>query len=213
MARSKRDLFCFFSGFAHQDTQVIEFKKDPKNGLALITCLNNSKHTLLAGNYIQLDGVLFEITETKVPYFKACSTLELIKDTSINAVKVGDKLTLGVVAEKDLSHDRLWMLQPSALGQVTYKSYSTAEGHEHTLKLDFEAPKNLAPLIQEDHHLGLAGSSLTAKHVLTETNLVKFSIYCGRETRENSQFNENLQPDTQVNITESAEVVDTKCAF
>ncbi|MGQ3889066.1 hypothetical protein ACQUW5_08545 [Legionella sp. CNM-1927-20] len=78
--------------------------------------------------------------------------------------------------------------------------------HQHTLKLDFEASTDLAPIIQEEHHLGLAGSSLTAREVVKENNLVKFSIYCGRETQESTQFNATLKPDTQVNITEPAKI-------
>lgn len=58
--------------------------------------------------------------------------------------------------------------------------YSVLEGHEHTLKMDFEASAEMAPLIHEDCHLGLAGSSLTARKVVADSLLIKFSIYCGR---------------------------------
>ena len=100
----------------------------------------------------------------------------------------------------------MWMLQPSALGEVTYRGYSVLDGHEHTLKMDFEAPAEMAPLIHEDCHLGLAGSSLTARKVVTDSHLIKFSIYCGRETREHSQFNQDLLPGTRVNITQPGEI-------
>ncbi|MBA2656760.1 MAG: hypothetical protein H0U70_07205 [Tatlockia sp.] len=50
--------------------------------------------------------------------------------------------------------------------------------HQHTLKLDFEAPIEFSTVIQPDHHMGLAGSSLTAKEISHENNWIKFSIYC-----------------------------------
>ncbi|KTD57393.1 hypothetical protein Lsan_2576 [Legionella santicrucis] len=112
---------------------------------------------------------------------------------------------------KDLSHDRLWMLQPSAMSQVTYLNCSVLNGHEHTLKLDFEAPLDLASVIHQDCHLGLAGSSLTAREVSRESHLIKFSIYCGRETRDTSNFNQNLKPGTRINITEAGEIEDRSC--
>jgi hypothetical protein len=64
----------------------------------------------------------------------------------------------------------------------------------------------MAPLIQEDCHLGLAGSSLTARKVVADGHLIKFSIFCGWETRVQSQFNQNLSPGTRVNITQPAEI-------
>lgn len=213
MSKSKNELFCFFSGYAHQNVEVIQCDENTELKITMLTCKNHGKHKLFKGNYIQLDGVLFELVEINESYFKACSTFEMIKDTSIERVKSGNKLALGILAENDLSHECLWMLQPSALGQVTYKNYSLLEGHEHTLKLDFEAPVEFSPVIQPDHHLGLAGSSLTAKQISQESNLIKFSIYCGQETRENSQFNQNLMPGTQVNITESAAIEDRTCKF
>lgn len=206
MPRSNDKLFCFFSGFAHRDIELLDFQNDFDRGVVLLECKNQGEHTLLTGNYIQLNGVLFEVVETFGASFKASSTIELVDNTSIKRAKSGDKLTLGILAEKDLAHDCMWMLQPSALGEVTYNGYSVLEGHEHTLKMDFEASAEMAPLIQEDCHLGLAGSSLTVHKVVADSHLIKFSIYCGRETREKSQFNQDLPPGTRVNITEPAEI-------
>ncbi|WP_238552797.1 hypothetical protein, partial [Legionella oakridgensis] len=211
MPRSNDDLFCFFSGFAHQDIEVHEYQEHLETKTVILTCHNLGKHSLSKDDYIQLDGVLFQVIETNGSYFKACSTFELVNDTSIKNLSPGSKLTLGILAEKDISHEQLWMLQPSALSQVTYLSCSVLHGHEHTLKLDFEAPPNLASVIHQDCHLGLAGSSLTARDVSKESHLIKFSIYCGRETREKSQFNQTLKPGTRINITEPAEIEDRTC--
>jgi hypothetical protein len=41
---------------------------------------------------------------------KASSTIELVDNTSIKRAKSGDKLALGILAEKDLAHDCMWML-------------------------------------------------------------------------------------------------------
>lgn len=204
MPRTHDELFCFFSGFAHRNIELLDYQNDFEQGVVLLSCKNQSGHSLLIGDYIQLDGVLFEVVETVGSSFKVSSTIELVNDTSIKRAKAGDKLTLGILAEKDLAHKCMWMLQPSALGEVTYNGYSVLEGHEHTLKLDFEASPDKAHLIQENYHLGLAGSSLTAKEVMTDSHLIKFSIYCGRETRAKSPFNQDLPLGTKVNITEAA---------
>ena len=208
MPRSNDDLFCFFSGFAHQDVIVDGYQEDRELKIVILTCRNISHHQLSSDDYIQLDGVLFQIIENSSSYFKACSTFELVNDTSVRNIDLGSRLTLGILAEKDLSHERLWMLQPSVLSQVTYLNCSELDGHEHTLKLNFEASASLASVIHQDCHLGLAGSSLTAREVSSDSHLIKFSIYCGRETREKSQFNQSLRPGTRVNITESAEIED-----
>lgn len=211
MAKSKNDLFCFFSGFAHQDIEVHDYLENIELKTILLTCRNTGKHVLSKDDYIQLDGVLFQIIETSGSCFKACSTFELANNTSIKNINTGSKLTLGILAEKDIAHDRLWMLQPSALSQVRYLNCSVLDGHEYTLKLDFEAPLELASVIHQDCHLGLAGSSLTAREVSSDSHLIKFSIYCGRETREKSQFNEYLKPGVRVNITEPGEIEDRTC--
>lgn len=212
MQRSNENLFCFFSGFADRNIEIFDYQNDIEGGLVLLSCKYQGELSLTTGDYIQLDGVLFKIIENISSTFKASSTIELINNTSIERAKAGDKLTLGILAKKDLTHSLMWMLQPSALGEVTYNGYSIQEGHEQTLKLDFEASLDKTHLIQEDCHLGLAGSSLTAKEVITSSHLIKFSIYCGRETREKSKFNQDLPLGTSVNITEAASFVEITSA-
>lgn len=208
MQRKNEKLFCFFSGYAHRDITLVARDEDHIHGTVILSCKNNGMHySLYKGEYIQLDGVLFEIIDVNGSDFKASSTAELVNTTSLNHAKSGDLLTLSVLAEIDLLHDWQWMLHPSICGLVTYKNYSVQKGHEHTLKLDFEASIEFDSIIKEDCHIGLAGSSLTAREVKPENHLLKFSIYCGRETRENSQFNQDLQPNTQVNLTAPAEIV------
>lgn len=212
MQRSNDNLFCFFSGYTHRNIELIDYQYDFERGLVLLSCKNQSENSLSTDDYIQLDGVLFEVVETLDSCFKASSTIELINNTSIKRSKAGDKLTLGILAEKDLRHKLMWMLQPTALGEVTYNGYSIQEGHEHTLKLDFNATLDKTFLIQENCHIGLAGTSLTAKEVVMDSHLLKFSIYCGRETRERTQFNQDLPLGTGVNITESASFVEITSA-
>lgn len=199
-------LFCFFSGFAQRNIELRKYQNDVERGVVLLSCKNHSEHFLWVGDYIQLDGVLFEIVETFGSFFKASSTINLIENTSIEKACPGDILTLGILAEKDVTHDCMWMLQPSASSKVTYNNYSVLENHEHTLKLDFEALTDKTPFLQEGCHLGLAGSSLTAREVVKESHLTKFSIYCGKETREKSQFNQDLPQGISINLTEPAEI-------
>ncbi len=204
MPGSNANLFCFFSGFAHRVIDLLNYRNDFDRGLVFLDCYDRGEHDFSVGDYIQLNGVLFEVVETSGSYFTGSSTMELLNNTSINRAKPGDRLTLGILADKDLAHDQMWMLHPSASGEVTYKDYSVLDGHEHMLKLDFEAPIEMASLIQDGCHLGLSGSSLTARDVVMDGPLIKFSIYCGRETREQTQFNQDLRPGTRVNITEPA---------
>jgi riboflavin synthase alpha subunit len=209
MQRNDEKLFCFFSGYAHKDITLLGCEENLNQATMILSCENNSKeYRLFPGEYIQLNGVLFEVIETESNHFKASTTMELFNNTSLRNNAAGDELNLGVLAEFDLLHTQLWMLQATSCGLVTYKKYSVQDGHEHTLKLDFEAAKEFDPIIKEDCHIGLAGCSLTVKEVKSESNLLKFSIYCGRETREHTQFNQNLPANTQVNLTAAAEVVD-----
>jgi len=46
----------------------------------------------------------------------------------------------------------------------------------------------------------------TARSVVKNNHLINFSIYCGRETREQSHFNQHLPLQTRVNITEPSEI-------
>lgn len=211
MTISKHDLFCFFSGFSIQDVELHDYEVNLDRGLIILSCHNMSNYFLCKDDYIQLDGVLFQIMETSGAFFRASTTIELAENTSIMSLSVGSRLNLGVLAEKDLAHERLWMLQPSALGQASFLKSSVQDGHEYTLKLEFEASLELSSMIHQDSHLGLAGTSLTARDVLKEDGLIKFSIYCGRETREKTQFNERLPSGTQVNISEAAAIVDRTC--
>lgn len=127
MLRTHGELFCFFSGFSHRNIELLDYQNDVEQGVVLLSCHNQSEHLLLMGDYIQLDGVLFEVIETVGSSFKASSTLDLVNDTSIKRAKAGDKLALGILAEKDLAHHCMWMLQPTAIGEVTYNGYSALE--------------------------------------------------------------------------------------
>lgn len=197
------NLFCFFSGFVHQDVEVTTIQRDVEKGLVIVQCQNNGNKLIQENDYIQLQGVLFQVTETYDVYFTASSTVELLEQTTLSQIKIGDKLSLGILAENDRSHSALWMLQPSAARKAVYKGYSVLETHEHTLKLDFEASTECASSIQDNQHLGLDGASLTAREVKLE-DMLKFSIYCGRETREKTAFNSDLSIGTEINLTEAA---------
>jgi len=203
------DSFCFFSGFAERVIELIEATEDLTLKIITLRCVNQGKYALIAGDYIQLDGVLFQVkhstqaTAKKVAIFTAMTTFELADETSIKTASPGKKLALGILADHDFEHLNLWTLQPSAKQVVTYQKHSVLAGHTHTLKLDFTAPLSLSGLIQENRHLGLSGSSLTAREVSYSETQVFFSIYCGRETREKSEFNSRLAPGTEINLTEA----------
>ena len=61
MAKNKDDLFCFFSGFAHQDIEIYDYQENSALGIIILTCRNRSKHVLTEEDYIQLDRILFQV--------------------------------------------------------------------------------------------------------------------------------------------------------
>ena len=205
MLRQDKKLFCYFSGYTELSVSLHQHVFNTST--LLVTGNHNQTHQLKVGEHIQLDGVLFEVTASNHPLFSASTTIAMLENTKFEHVPFQGKLNLGILTMFDEMHDQCWMLQPSASYTVTYKGYSSLEDHTHTIKLNFEAPLKLAELITENQHLGLDGASLTAREVKKETNLLKFSIYAGRDTREKSRFNETLPLDTLVNFTAPAAIV------
>ena len=61
MPRSNDNLFCFFSGFAHRDIELLDYQNNFERGVVLLDCKNQGEHRLLTGDYIQLNGALFEV--------------------------------------------------------------------------------------------------------------------------------------------------------
>ncbi len=203
----KQDLFCYFSGYSHGIIEITSVTQDDEKATIELTCYNRGEYKLSENEYIQLDGVPFQITSCWNQLFTATTTIELVKDTSLAQPKNGDMLNLGILAENDFTHTMLWMLQPSTKGIVVYTGWSNIKGHQHTLQLDFKAPEQLEDVIKGNIHLGLNGASLTAQNVTKEDGWTKFSIFCGQETREKTKFNERLPCNSKINLTEGAAVI------
>ena len=201
MLNRNKTLFCYFSGYASNDVELTGYQYNGNNGTLTIDCINQGSHIIKAGDYIQLNGVLFEVTKKTNGSFSALTTYKLLDHAVFNPTALSTKLTLGVLTEWDAPHNCFWMLQPSVSGVVVYRGYSLLDGHEYTLKLNFEASSKFADAINENQHVGLAGVSLTAKEVTKTSHLVKFSIYCGKDTRDKTNINQLLPLDTFVNFT------------
>ena len=206
IGRDKK-LFCYFSGYAQLNVTLTQYHFNTITRTLGVEGENESQHRLREGEHIQLKGVLFVVTSTQQSSFKASTTFELLNPSATMPITTGEKYSLGILAEYDETHNDLWMLQPSVSGVVAYRGCSVLDGHEHTLKLNFEAPLLFDEAIQDGKHIGLEGSSLTVQEVKRESDLIKFSIYCGRETREKTRFNEKLPKDTLINFNEPAAVV------
>lgn len=196
----KQQLFCQFTGYSKGQLKILGISHDADNGthrfeLRMTRFLYIRRH-----DNIQLDGVLACVTHIDKYTLTACTTDELIEMTSLSTVKVGDSVNVGLSAMNDLLENSHYLLEASVMGSVELVSSHLQEGHEHTWQLNFKA-LNLDSEIANDQHLGLAGVSLTAKNVTHLANLTTFSIFCGKQTREQTQFNETMTVGTRVNFT------------
>ena len=196
-----KDLFCFFSGYTKNCLTVLKTCQREKLGVIEITLRRLNKDLFSVDEYIQLNGVLCQIIAVSNSELTVSTTSELASNTSLENIAPEQKVSLGRLANQDRDHTDLYTLQPSANGQAEFLGGSVAPGHEHTLKLDFKCPSTLS-FVQEGKYLGLSGSSLTAMNVAIIGKMIKFSIFCGKETREQTHFNRDLAVGTRVNITE-----------
>jgi len=203
----KPSLFCFFSGYSHQDAEILS-REDNEETITL-KCLNLGENQVNINNYIQLDGIIFLITNTDDTTFTAVTTLDLIENTTMKNKNRGDLLMLGIEIEKDLNHSEFWSLHPSASGQVTYCSQNTQPSHRHTLEFHFTAEERLGSTIKDNVHIGLNGASLTARNVRIDNGLVYFSIFVGRDAREHSSLNDSLEAGTRFNLNSPGEVLNS----
>ncbi len=192
--------FCFFSGFTKGMVEVKEIKKDDDLKIFHIVLSIpenlNKKHS----RYIQLDGVLCEILYQEKNIMIVSTTFELVENTSLKNIKIRNSVSLGVLAESEPIENQGYLLHPSAGSFAKLTNISLLAGHKHTLKLDFEYFGNPEDL-QENKHIGMAGSSLTVQNVSHGNGLSRFSIYAGKQTQENTCFNRGMPVDQIVNVT------------
>lgn len=197
-SEDKDNLFCFFSGYTNNSNRVISIKKNDRLGIVEISLNIHNQETFLIGEYIQLNGVICEVIAYNEKNITVSTTRELLSNTSLENITLGSKLNLGRLAEKEKDKKELYTLHPAPFGKAIFYKSSILANHQHTLKLDFICSDEHE--IKEDNYIGLLGSSLTPKDVLNKNGKILFSIYCGKETRENTNFNGNLDIGTEVDI-------------
>ena len=155
----------------------------PLQETLVITCRTTEK-LCDVGEYIQLDGVLFEIISSSENKFEASTTLNLIEHTTITEHR--QKMVIGRLI-KDTPVEKSWPLCATSIGQITCVKVETIVGHR-TLKAVFEADLKYRSIIREDHHIGISGCSLTVKELFVDDVCIRFSIYCGKQTQEVLSF-------------------------
>jgi riboflavin synthase alpha subunit len=192
-------LFCYFVGLTRGmvTIEAMSTHLDSKIHEYTLTLPQNIK--LPASSYIQLNGVLFEVTDRNPGELKASTTFELMQGTNLVDADIGNQLSIGVLAMYEPPEFYPYLIHPSANTTATVLSWGTQPGHKHALKIDFECDASIP--LKDDKHLSLNGSTLLAREVRRESGLQYFSIYAGRQTRENTIFNETIPSGTRVNIT------------
>lgn len=196
----KQQMFCHFTGYSKGQFKILDITRDMEKGVCSFLLRYTSLIEFKQHDNIQLDGVLACITKVNKYTITVCTTDELIASTSLSAVKKDDLVNIGLSAMNEVLENTHYLLEASVMGSVELVSSHQQEGHEYTWQLNFKA-LNLHGEIANDQHLGLAGVSLTAKNVSHQANLTRFSIFCGRQTREQTQFNESMAVGTRINFT------------
>ncbi len=197
----RNKMFSYFSGYTKGQVTLSDVKTNSTRGVCYFQFDKPQRATdLKIHDNIQLDGVLACITEINEKSIIACTTIELLANTTLSSAQPGNVVNFGLNAMSEPEENTHYLLEASALGIVKLVSTHLQAGHDHTLQLNFEASATLNDII-EGQHLGLAGSSVTAQNVLHENNHTKFSIFSGRQTRELTQFNEKLAIGTEINLT------------
>lgn len=193
--------FCQFTGYTKGLIELTAIHHDEEKGIYEYTlATNNLTENLQLHSNIQLNGVLGCIVKVDPTQIVVSTADELVMASGLSHVQLGDHLSLGLNAMMEPLENSHYLLDASATKIVELSSAHVQPGHEHTYQLNFTASERLDE-IQEDKHIGLNGSSLTAKNVKHDNNITTFSIFCGRATRETSQFNEQMAIGAKVNYT------------
>ncbi|HEU5280417.1 MAG TPA: hypothetical protein VFU82_00315 [Gammaproteobacteria bacterium] len=192
-------LFCYFVGLTRGMVTIETMTTYSDLKIQAYTLTLSEGMTLPESPYIQLNGVLFEVTSREPGQLKASTTFELMRGTNIQEADLGHQLSLGVLARYESPEYYPYLVHPSANTTARVLSCGIQPGHQYTLQINFVC--NDAIPLENDKHLGLNGSTVLAREVRRESGLQYFSIYAGRQTRENTIFNETIQPGTRVNLT------------
>lgn len=198
LSTSNNELFCYFAGMTLGLCKVTAIKKDNKFGTCHITLAVPDDARIQHSYYVQLDGVLCAATAMNEKQFSVVTTNEMIDNTTLKNVKLGNNVSLGIMAELEEKNGSLFLIHPSASTVATVENVSILAGHRYTLKIDLTCPS--LPL-KEEKHIGIAGSALLVRELKSDGVLCHFSIYAGRKTRESTILNnDNIKKGDKINI-------------
>lgn len=194
-------LFSVFTGYTKGQVVVKNsfFNEDDQTYLFVLAKPDGVN--IAVHDNIQLDGILAVIVAIGENTMTISTTTELVGDSRLARLQTGHKVSLGLCALHEPEENRGYLIDASSHATAKLVHSHVQPGHEHTWQLDFQANHASKDFIKNDQHLGLAGSTLTARHVTETDEGIRFSIFCGKATRESSCFNEDLQIGTSINLT------------
>lgn len=185
-----------YSGFTSLSIKFINLIKE-LDYVHLICCKTNDI-SVNVNTYIQLDGVEFFVIGINGNLLLLKGSRYSVEISTINNIKIGTLMSLGLLATND---DKIYALQSDIVDTVQVIGISVLEYHTHTLKIDFKIKDQHNKYITEFKYIGLNGSSLTVRDVTHYENIILFSIYVGKQTRENTIFNNTTKIGSFVNFT------------
>lgn len=207
MNNTSTNIFCFFSGFLADFAYLLTINRNVDNSNVIIHVKINKKIPLV--NYVQLDGNIFLVTKQSLNQLVLMTELGLFEKSALSKKSPGDPVHLGILSSVDsCMHPIQWTLHPSTTTTVQLRNNQVAKGHKYTLEMIFEAPLSLQGEIITNQHIGIAGISLTPQKVTILSDKVEFSIYCGKETQENTCFNTLLKPGTFLDFTSGHKMIE-----
>lgn len=199
--KTSKQLFCFFSGYTKGIGEITKVKSNDKLKIYEMNIKLPEGMDFPNLTYVQLDGVLGQVVDSNENQITVNTTFELAENTTLKEVRIGKKISLGILAEMEKLEDQNFLIHPSASLVATVENISILTGHRYTLKIDLSCQSNKLKL-EEEKHIGFSGSSLLVRELKQKDGLYHFSIYAGKQTQEKTAFNKQLlHVGDKVNIT------------
>lgn len=191
------ELFCYFVGIISDMATITHIESNAKTHQVHLSLPDRNQYQ--QSPYIQLNGILFQVTSTESGHLKASTTFELFNNMATSDFIINGKVNIGVLAQWEDPEFHRYLVEPTASKTARVLACGLLSGHHYKLKIDFVCDESIP--LQDNKHLGLNGSVLLAREVTRKSGLQYFSIYAGRSTREKTKFNADIEIGSSVNIT------------
>lgn len=193
------ELFCYFVGITCGMATITGFQSDLTLKIHQFDLSLSEESQYQQSPYIQLNGILFQVTSAESGHLKASTTFKLFNKMATSDFITNGKVSIGVLAKFEKPEYYPFLVEPTACKTAKVVGCGLQPGHNYTLKIDFVCDESIP--LREDKHLGLNGSTVLARELKRESGLQYFSIYAGRSTREKTKFNADIEIGSLVNIT------------